>query len=537
MRVDMDTQAAVANTSRLNQATTQLASRGVSTLGSGFGSLATQAIAASGAQQALGVQGTFLSGSLSMVAQTVGMVNPAMLALIIAGTAATTMFLSKKKAAEDLNKVLETNADKLRAVADSNTQYATVARDLLTVLKEQQQVKIVAIQIDIELAKAGLRHAETLDYVKTAAIGLGTYMATIFAPALLLAGISIDEVTGFLKKQANVISTGQVSIELDEQRKRITELIPEWYKLLQGLQGTGAASKEAAADLLSLRSRVIELQQALAKETGGASAAQAQALYRAQKQLIEDRAAKELAAAAGNADALRLIEEAKFLQLQQLLLQYTNDYPLVLETTVEVHADAGRRIVLQTEAYRKKAREINIQAVKQEIALYGVLGGAFQRLIAGQTAMHGGFAAFMVQTGGEAIQALLKTYATLWSAEAAANIITNPAIAASKMRAAAIAGVGIGLVGAATSVAVDAITRNSEAAVGEVQASLAGTEGRSGTVGRTLVQQGPLTLNYRATMIVEGHIFDTKDIEEYWHQLNANQLRSAGVQSDELRRA
>jgi len=47
--------------------------------------------------------------------------------------------------------------------------------------------------------------------------------------------------------------------------------------------------------------------------------------------------------------------------------------------------------------------------------------------------------------------------------------------------------------------------------------------------GRTVMSQGPITLNYSAIMTIQGNVYDTSDLRVLWNQWNLDQLRTAGI--------
>jgi hypothetical protein len=47
--------------------------------------------------------------------------------------------------------------------------------------------------------------------------------------------------------------------------------------------------------------------------------------------------------------------------------------------------------------------------------------------------------------------------------------------------------------------------------------------------GRTVLSQGPITLNYSAIMTIQGNVYDTSDLRLLWNQWNLDQLRTAGI--------
>jgi hypothetical protein len=168
-----------------------------------------------------------------------------------------------------------------------------------------------------------------------------------------------------------------------------------------------------------------------------------------------------------------------------------------------------------------------------QIKWWSTAGAAFTKILLGQTKGHAGWSAFFVETTADAVSTILKAYASLWAAEAAANAITNPPVAATKARAAALAGVAAGVVAAAGAAAAESIRGRADESA-EIDEGLTGAEG--GARGRTLVARGPTTLNYTATMVVNGHVFDTADVFEMFDQFNRDQVRRAGFDSEEIAR-
>ena len=96
--------------------------------------------------------------------------------------------------------------------------------------------------------------------------------------------------------------------------------------------------------------------------------------------------------------------------------------------------------------------------------------------------------------------------------------------AGAKFAAAAAAGGGaVGLAGISSSLEQDRTAQGSNAAI----AGSAGGEG--GSTGRTLVSQGPVTLYYNATLVVNGSILDRGDFFALWNEANLQNLRTANV--------
>jgi hypothetical protein len=126
------------------------------------------------------------------------------------------------------------------------------------------------------------------------------------------------------------------------------------------------------------------------------------------------------------------------------------------------------------------------------------------------------------------IEAELLAKAILWTAEGIALMFTpgKQAQAGAKFTAAAMAGAGAGalaVIGSAFEEKQSAMESTSGAAI----AGSAGGEGSS--TGRTLVSQGPVTLYYNATLVVNGSILDRGDFFALWNEANLQNLRTANV--------
>ena len=512
IRMTVDSAQGVASTDKLNTSMGTLSSRGVKTLGEGFGSLATQAIAASGASQALGVQENFLSGTLSMAAQSVGMINPLLLVMTIAGTAAVTMFLNKRKATDDLRESLEKYSSTLEKVAKGDSQYAILAERVLEIRRKLVEQELRQIETKIALASVGLKEAGIWDrLISYLAAGAGTY--------------------GVLAAQmANTTVAG------DEQTKMLAALLSQWQKTSEALNQHTRSADDVAGSIINLKLKWLDL------EEGIASATFSEGEYLvALKELAQSRAGLMREQLALELEDERLTDEEK----RQMRLNSGMEVELMLAGIQKKYADYHDKIrkmqadtTVDLSQEFKKREALFGQYVLKTNAQYAVLGSAFMRLIQGQTASHSGFAAFIVQTTGEAVQAMLSTYAAIWAAEAVANAISNPVVAASKAKAAAMAGIGVGIVGALTSAAVGAITARTEDTLSEDELSLTGdsTASSSQRTGRTLVQQGPITLNYHAVLTVQGHVLDITDLHDLFDEWNGEQLRRAGFDTKQRAR-
>jgi len=539
MRIDMDANAAMAEVRRMQYAMTTLAQTGVNRLatqmgaaseatneltartGIGAGSMrvfASQVMASSEAAQALGIRAGPLSTALNLLGQGLGGLNPLMLAGAAAATILATAFFKERETVDDVVAAIGKYREGLSLAAERHDELSASAQRLIDkyqdlLVKQNALIRSEILQAEADVASINARNLKLLQS-QAFFISLGFWRTAL-------------------------IDLTQSTAGLDTELAALYGQLIENEKA-QGLHGKSA--KDAAADVLSLRSRVLELQEALAKSSGGASLAEAQAFYQARMQLIGDQAAEEIAAAEGNRDAIVLIEEAKFLKLQELLLQYTSNYPIQLEDIVVASEDAASKIHLTEEKYRdlnakgnkKDAAEITkVQLTAAQLQLRSAASTAANMLLLQKASLRETIASIIAEQ-----QARLAALAVVALIEGVFYSITNPAAAASKWAAAAMAqgagAIALGAIGTAFA------PRDGGAPTAEEQAGLAGlagTEGHGSTSGRTLVQQGPLTLNYRASMTIVGNVMAISDVREMWLEWNADLLRAAGVQSDELRRA
>jgi hypothetical protein len=203
----------------------------------------------------------------------------------------------------------------------------------------------------------------------------------------------------------------------------------------------------------------------------------------------------------------------------------------LLETTeyavprmIELHRERAAVMKLGADDFVKTEK----RAFDKTVLAYEILARSISMIDLRRMKEHAGFAAFMVRITGSAIQAMLEAYAKLWMAEAIALMATpgRQAEAAAKARAAALAGVGIAAVGAITEAAAAGMERRG-AAIGGAERVGEGTV--SMERGRTVMSQGPITLNYSAIMTIQGNVYDTSDLRLLWNQWNLDQLRTAGV--------
>jgi len=537
MRIDMDTQQAVANID-------QLAKRSVPVLGTAFRASATDILHASGAMGALGKSAPFLSQGLTQIAMGVGMMNPLMLAATVGVAALTAAFVTKEQQIKLATKAVNVNADALVTLINKNAEVAAVA-------EQMRQNRIAELETERSVLEAKLKNSNAA--------------RDLFDKEMQQA-ILRDE---SFKKSKDLIALEQFgNATTAERANRLAEVIGELVKLnsvhdeatkkaaelAKAQERLNEANEEAIGSALAdqLKSQADNAQKLLDIETQRAQ-------LRARKEdagLTEIIAASEAIVAAeqiayetrlANANAFdgsRQVIEAQFTffveqeEARRLdaMLKYTDEQLKALKAAEE----AKRKVKLTT----------------AQVELRSAATTAAQMLLIQKASLTQVIATVIAEQ-----EARLAALAVVALVEGIYYSITNPAAAASKFAAAAMAGAGaasLAAIGTAFTPRGGGETieeqllsdyKNQQERDAARQrlidqgllpgegSALAGTDARSGTSGRTLVQQGPLTLNYRATMIVNGNVFDIQDVYQMWQQFNANQLRAAGVHSDELRKA
>jgi len=513
IRMNVDSAQGVASTNKLNTAMTTLKSRGVNTLGSGFGSLATQAIAASGATERLGVQGTFLSGTLSMAAQSVGMMSPLLLALTIAGTAAATMFFNKSKQADDATASLEKNAVALDKVAKGNSAFAESARKLLEIRKQNATAQLLQVETDIKLAESGMRTATTLDMIKIGLMG------------------------GWAASKTHAAQTGLLNVGLDEQTQILTDLYAKWQKLNEIVSDSdgGKDASQAARDLLSAQERVLGLREKLLAAEGGASRSQASEIMQERIRILEAGTALEIEKYSESAEMVALIEQEKQLRIAAIRLEFSEAYPAILEgETVTVEYNAERQLHAWARTYQ--AQETLVERMTR---IHGIMMSRMNKTAVeaeqGRISILQAGAKIVLGTVADTVAAELDMRAKLWAAQAlAAAASFNFGSAALYTAAAAAAGIGAAFVrGQADQLFLGSQSNQS---VDELSLTGDSTGGSTQRNGRTLVQQGPITLNYHAVLTVQGHILDITDLHDLFDEWNGDQLRRAGFDTKQRAR-
>jgi hypothetical protein len=198
-------------------------------------------------------------------------------------------------------------------------------------------------------------------------------------------------------------------------------------------------------------------------------------------------------------------------------------FTLFLETELAKRNEAVRRSLDAQEKATKKTKTIEKSEV---LKTYEQIGKASAANAAQLLLIQHATLRETIQAVGDSARAQLAAEAVVWLAEGIAASFTNPALAAQKFRAAAYAGAGAVAISGIVSAFGAQDERN--AAASEV-ASLGGGGSSSKSSGRTLVSQGPVTLYYSATMVINGHVFDKTDIYNEFSLWNMEQLRRAGA--------
>lgn len=506
LRIRSDTAQGEAGITRTAKAMDVVSKRSAPALGAAFGSMSGQVLS-----MTTGLSG--LSGVLSMVGQSMLLLSPAMAAAAIAAAAVTGIIIKNKDAFRENTATIAANRGALDELAKSTAPYAAEARALLALRDTEAKQDLARAQRALTMAKHGQREATLLERLTGSMKWVNMETAE---QAKLVTELTLK--VAALNKELGVFSEGE---------KRAADL----------LKGIGTAGPMSAADA----NEKLTAQRIALNEANDTALAQAVAAHlneqtaSTQKLLdIERQRAQLRAQTVSETDASAIVkaseaviaaEQAAHMERLANANAFTGERQ-VLEAgfTLFVEGEMARRTKALDNA-QKQQNKLLKNSIDFQVTAYSVAGGAFERAIRGQMAQHGGFTAFMVQTVGEAVQATLKAYGALWAAEAAANTLTNPAVAATKARAAAMAGIAVGVVGALTDVAVSSITSQSERAQqDEAQATGSGVR----TTSRATVSTGPVNIFNNVSMSVYGHVFDIVAIRTMLDGILMEMERRAG---------
>lgn len=193
--------------------------------------------------------------------------------------------------------------------------------------------------------------------------------------------------------------------------------------------------------------------------------------------------------------------------------------------TIRVVGDQFGRYIKDIEKASIGSFHTRVRAHK---AMVGAMRSNAEKLAAAEMSLAKFVAKSVIDTAADAVAQELEIRATLWAAKAIAAAAEFNFYSAAKFTAAAAMGfAGAGLVRAAAAsffAAEDHVSEDIDAIE---------TVGKKSTVGRTLVQQGPVTLNYNSTFIVHGSLFGIDDMHDQWDEWNLSNLRRAGYDAEE----
>jgi len=517
IRMNVDSAQGVASTNKLNTAMTSLKSRGVTTLGSGFGSLATQALSASGAAERLGVKGTFLSGSLSMAAQSLGMMSPVLLIATVGITALATAFLNKREEIKKTTRVVELNSDALTTLIAKNASVVDILDAVRLKRIEELEAERAALEAHINNRNI---LTETFDKENQQAILRGESLKLSEEYySLLKSG------NGTLAEQ--VARLAAVMAELDKLNEAKRKAVETTAKLAEQQERLNAANEDALTDLYveQLRKQAdnaqrlldIEVQRAqlAARGQGGGLA---EIVAGSEAIIAAEQAAHEQRLAEANAfDGSRQVLEAEFtLFVEQEEQRRTQAVLGFTKQQIDAKKKADAEAAKSKETWlQKELKATAMTAAQMLIIQKASLGETIEAIIAEQ-------------------QARLASIAIVAAIEAVFYAFTNPAAAASKAAAAVMAGAGAGALGALRG--AFAGSGGGEQSADELSLTGDSTASSSQRTGRTLVQQGPITLNYHAVLTVQGHVLDITNLHDLFSEWNGEQLRRAGFDTKQRAR-
>lgn len=227
-------------------------------------------------------------------------------------------------------------------------------------------------------------------------------------------------------------------------------------------------------------------------------------------------------------------------QLDELALEYNVWPKQAIGIIREMEYDQiGERMIYggMTEAeYMAKAKSAStkiMQIDKNRLDKQGAMVRNYESIVQSmllqRVSLQKAIGLAMVSLVGEEIAGQLEKKAVLWAAEAlAAAAAMQWGSAALWAAAAAAAGAGAAVIRSEVAASQERASGGAGGGIGD--GGGAGAIG-SGTIerGRTVISQGPITLNYSAVFSVAGNIYDTGDLRRLWSQWNQDQLRSAGL--------
>ena len=252
-------------------------------------------------------------------------------------------------------------------------------------------------------------------------------------------------------------------------------------------------------------------------------------------------AAAEIAVAIAKNEDITFIEKNRALaimelhfQMQDAIMQMHERQKNVLDDTtrgIRVFGDAWIQVIADIEdnqftkfARMERGYEGLLASMNKNATLFAAKQISLQELVAKSA----------IDTAAAAVAGELEALAKLWAAKAIAAVFTNPAAAAGYAAAAALATGGAAAIRAT---AAQAFTDTQREFQDDAEIGIEGGGGSSVSRGRTVISQGPITLNYTAVQTIHGSIFGVEELRSLFESWNLDQLRAAGLNTQEIARA
>lgn len=546
-----NTVAAVASMGNMDRAMMVLSKKSGPAVGSAFAMLGSQAI-----NMTTGFGGA--AGGLNALAQSAFAFTPAIGLAAVAVAGIIALMTRKKEAVAASTKELDINYVALGKLAGANNALGESMRARREEMIAEKTVQLSGLESKLKSQEAEDALAKS---VRMSGLTADDYAKKLTGQTI--AQLEARNEWEAVREATNRATAGTKNYtaedearksQMDQTRLAAQQLREDIDNLNKADVDASKAAKEHAKKLADQRFAIMRAGDAIneneRRERTGGEKGELEAI----NALAEVRTHAEFRTveAANQAFAMRLEAENTFYSFQLANLEAFN----MSEEEAQIRHEAALASIMQRRAETTKRvteaqNKLTLKAVDTQILAYNVAGSAFERAIRGQLSQHAGFSAFMIQTTGEAIQAVLKSYGTLWAAEAAANALTNPAVAISKARAAAMAGVAVGIVGALTDVAVQSVTKQSEkelslydeikrqemenaerdAVRDQVRSDLGydTSPGGGGRSRQSLASTGPVTIYYSQSNVVNGNVYGMDDLFAIMDRYNENLFRRLGL--------
>ena len=511
IRMGVDSADGVRETTKLDKAFTQISSRSAPMLAGAFRASAAEALSNVDAFGSLGRYANVVSGTIGSLAGSLGAINPL---FGIAGAAIGFMVgkLSEKdRVIKEVTASVYANADALVALINGNTTLSSLASKI----REEQVASIVLERSLMERKVQGFQLTQT-------EINLLMNKNNIERQ-----GIADKELIAIIERALNVTRDEAIN-RLLELNNKLDELSESERRNKETKDALALATKELNLNLANEEALSAAIADQLKTQASNAQrlldieVQRAQVAARGQGGgLTEIIAGSEAIIAAEQAAYEQRISEANAFDGSRQVLEA--EFTLFVEQEEQRRTDAVLRYTQQQLA-AKKAADAAAAKSKQTAAqmeLKSMAATAAQMLLIQKASLGEAIEAIIAEQ-----QARLAAIAIVAAVEAVFYAFTNPAVAASKAAAAAMAGAGVGALGVLRGV----LSGPGGGEQSEDELSLAGdsTASSSQRTGRTLVQQGPITLNYHAILTVQGHVLDITDLHDLFSEWNEQQLRRAG---------